>query len=482
MTGAGPRRRSLTTSLALVAALVAVIAVLVTGAVSYPLVANASENQARDQLATQADIVGDVVAKAESGQGASGLARLRTVLAAEGITVQVVRRRGPQPPVTDADVAVTQSGGSVSDVRTTSGGRVYVEGRQVSDGTSVFLVQDASVAGSQTGLALRRLMGALLVGLLAAVGVGVLAARRVVRPLRHAALAAEHLATGARDVALVPEGPAEVASVSESLNRLSDALATSEGRQRDFLLSVSHELRTPLTGITGYAEALADGVVPAAEVAATGATMLAESHRLERLVADLLDLSRLGAADLRLTPVAVDLGALGASAAEVWGARCEREGVLFTAVLPAAPLMLRTDPLRVRQIVDNLAENALRVTPSGRPLVLEVRPETWGATLEVRDGGPGLTADDVLVAFEPAALHERYRGVRQVGSGVGLALVARLAGRLGGYAEADRALGGGSALRVVLPVDADVGASVAYDPRDAGRHTAGQPPTGSAAP
>jgi len=454
VTGTGPRRRSLTTSLALVAALVAAIAVLVTGAVSYPLVANASENQAREQLASQADIVGDVVARAESGQGASGLARLRTVLAAEGITVQVVRRRGPQPPVTEADVAVTAGGGTVSDVRTTSGGRVFVEGRQVSDGTSVFLVQDASVAGSQTGLALRRLVFALLVGLLAAVGVGVLAARRVVRPLRHAAQAAERLATGARDVALVPEGPAEVASVSESLNRLSAALATSEGRQRDFLLSVSHELRTPLTGITGYAEALADGVVSDADVPATGATVLAESHRLERLVADLLDLSRLGAADLRLTPVDVDLAALGADAAAVWSARCEREGVLFSARLPNAPVVVRTDPLRVRQIVDNLAENALRVTPAGRPLVLEVRPEAWGATLEVRDGGPGLTDDDVLVAFEPAALHERYRGVRQVGTGVGLALVGRLAVRLGGRAFAGTAPEGGARFGVALPYDA----------------------------
>jgi two-component system sensor histidine kinase BaeS len=451
VSGRGPGQRSLTAQFALVAALVAAIAVLVTGLVSYPLVAHASENQARDQLAAQADIVSDVVARAESGQGASGLARLRTVLAAEGIVVQVVRRRGPQPPVTEADLAVTQAGSAVSDVRSTAAGDVFVEGRQVSDTSSVFLVQDASVAGSQTGLALRRLAVALLVGLLAAVVVGVLAARRVVRPLRDAAQAAERMATGARDVALVPEGPAEVASVSQSLNRLSDALATSEGRQRDFLLSVSHELRTPLTGITGYAEALADGVVPAADVAAAGATVLAESHRVERLVADLLDLSRLGAADLRLTLVDVDLTAFGVDAARVWGVRCAREGVVFAVELPPAALVVRTDPLRLRQIVDNLAENALRVTPAGGPLVLAIRPEPAGATIEVRDGGPGLTPDDARVAFEPAALHERYRGVRQVGTGVGLALVGRLATRLGGRAFAGSAPEGGALLGVTLP-------------------------------
>src|SRR6478736_468676 len=168
-------RRSLTAQFALVAAL----AVLVTALVSYPLVANASQDQARQQLAAQADIVGDVVARAETGQPGTGLVRLRSVLAAEGVSVHVVRRRPPQAPVTEADVAVTRAGGRVSDVRDTPSGSVFVEGRPVSDGTSVFLVQDSSVARSQTGLALRRLGFALLLGLLAAVGVGVLAARRI---------------------------------------------------------------------------------------------------------------------------------------------------------------------------------------------------------------------------------------------------------------------------------------------------------------
>ncbi|MBI1377496.1 MAG: HAMP domain-containing protein [Frankiales bacterium] len=450
---AAPRRRpSLTRQFALTTSLVAVVAVVVAALVSIPLVSRASEAQARDTLAREADLVVDVVARAENDPVGSGLARWRAALVAQGITVQVVRpRRPPQPPVTAADVAVTAAGGSVSDVRGGDGGTVYVEGRQVSSGVSVFLVQDAAVAGSQAGLALRRLALALLAGLVVAALLGYVVARRVVRPLRDAAEAAHRLADGARDVALVPDGPAEVASVGESINRLSGALASSESRQRDFLLSVSHELRTPLTGIKGYAEALADGVVAPGEVPRTGATLLRESERLDRLVADLLDLARLGAADLRLSPVDVDLAALGADAAAVWSARCEREGVVFVPELPATPLVVRTDPLRVRQIVDNLAENALRVTPSGRPLVLSVRPETWGAAVEVRDGGPGLTPDDVAVAFEPAALFERYHGVRQVGTGVGLALVGRLAARLGGRAYAGNAPEGGARIGVALP-------------------------------
>jgi two-component system OmpR family sensor kinase len=84
--------------------------------------------------------------------------------------------------------------------------------------------------------------------------------------------------------------------------------------------------------------------------------------------------------------------------------------------------------------------------------VLAARPLGTGeVVIEVRDHGPGLTDEDIAVAFEPSALYERYRGVRQVGSGVGLALVARLAGRLGGRVEAAREPDGGACLRVVLP-------------------------------
>jgi two-component system sensor histidine kinase BaeS len=459
------RRTSLTTRFALVAAAVAALAVLVTALVSYPLIVGAAEVQARETLAGQADLAADVAGR-DAG-ALTGLVRYRRLLEAQGITVEVVRgSRPPAPPVTAADVETTSSGGSVSDVRTTSSGTVLVEGRQVGPQASIFLMQDADVAGAVAGRALRRLLLALGLGLAVAAVAGWLVARRMTRPLRDAASAAERMSTGARDVALVPEGPAEVASVAESLNRLSSALAASEGRQRDFLLSVSHELRTPLTGITGYAEALADGVVDPQDVPATGATLHREAQRLDRLVSDLLDLARLGAADLRLSPSEVDLAGLVADAAAVWEARCRREGVELVAEVPAQPVVVRTDPVRVRQIVDNLAENALRVTPAGRPLVLAVRAEQPGAVLEVRDGGPGLTDDDLRVAFEPAVLHDRYRGLRQVGTGVGLALVGRLAQRLGGTAQAGRAPEGGALFAVRLPADL---ASAA-------------PPTSSAAP
>src|SRR5439155_3859091 len=111
-------------------------------------------------------------------------------------------------------------------------------------------------------------------------------------------------------------------------------------------------------------------------------------------------------------------------------------------------------PGRVRQVVDGLCENALRVVPPGAPLVLAVGAAPGCAVVEVRDGGPGFTDDDLAVAFERGALYQRYPGVRQVGSGLGLALAARLVRRLGGTIEAGHAAEGGARFTVGLPYQA----------------------------
>jgi two-component system OmpR family sensor kinase len=260
------------------------------------------------------------------------------------------------------------------------------------------------------------------------------------------------MAIGGRSVRLNPEGPVEVADIAESLNRLNAALVVSEDRQREFLLSVSHELRTPLTAVKGYAEALADGVISGDDVPRTGATVAAEAARLDRLVSDLLDLARLGAVDFQVTPVDVDLVEVAEDAGEVWRDRANPESVRVVLELPGEPVLARTDPIRVRQVIDNLCENALRVSPPESVMILAVRQEAGWGVVEVRDSGPGLTGDDVTVAFEPGVLHERYRGVRPVGTGLGLALVGRLAQGLGGFAEAGQAIEGGARFTVRLPL------------------------------
>ena len=381
VTGAGPRPAgTLAARIALVTTAVAVVAVLVAGLVSLSLVNRAGDADARRTLSALAD----AAAEGAGGSGrlgerpVAGRQRTRNQLNALKIDFTFLTRTGATSggpadglasrALTQAERQAVVAGRSMSLTRDVGGVRTLVEARPATVGGVVLAqsVSDASFAGD----AVKRIALSLLIGLAVAALAGVLLARLLARPLRRAAQTAHLLAAGARDVRVPPEGPAEVAEVADSLNALSAALATSEGRQREFLLSVSHELRTPLTAITGFAESLADGVTTGPDVQPVARTVLGEAHRLERLVSDLLDLARLGAQDFRIDLRPVDLTALMETAGEVWRARCEAVGVVGLTDLPRHPLLCVTDPTRVRQIVDGLAENALRVTPAGRPVLL----------------------------------------------------------------------------------------------------------------
>lgn len=433
--------------IALSTLLAALVGVVAAGLVALGLVRTSYDAQARATLRREAVLLSGIV-DTRPGVAAKVAATAKLRVARISTTGDIVREGLRRPRITaldPADVAAAAAGQETSSVRRLNGVRYLVEVQPVDSGGGVIVAQPISDARAVTSGVLRRLGVALLIGLGAAVVIGMALARRLSGPLVEAAGAAHRLAAGDRSVRLTEEGPDEVADLSHSLNVLAQALSASEARERDFLLSVSHELRTPLTGIRGFAEAIGEGVVDPLEAART---IEAEATRMQRLVSDLLDLARAGADDFRLDLSEVDLTALVRDAAVVWRRRCEEVGVPFAVELPSVPVIVQTDAGRIRQVLDGLAENALRVTPEGRPIVFAV---ATGGLLQVRDGGPGLSPEDLPVAFDRSILYDRYRGVRQVGTGLGLAIVGALVRRLGGTAQAGRAPEGGACFSVRLP-------------------------------
>ena len=411
----------------------------------------ATRKATRDGLSSQADL-------------AALLVNMRPRPAGEDQLAQRLRQRGFQLYLISNGTLVTTGSVPQRLVTAVADGRMVqnqtalidgrlmlVEGRPLpgKKGSGILLAERA-VTGLGSVALLRGLWWALLAGLAAGAVAGVLLARRLARPIRHAAAAAVRLSAGDRTVRVPPEPPAEVEELAHALNGLAAALATSEGRQRDFLLSVSHELRTPLTTIKGYAEALSDGVIAPDGVPRAGRTVLTEAENLERLVGDLLSLARLDAVDFPVSILPVDLVDVLGDAARAWIARCPA----LRVEVPGEPVVVATDPGRVRQVVDGLMDNALRVVPADAPVVLAVRPADPAgfATVEVRDGGPGFSDADLALVFQRGAMSERYQGVRKVGSGLGLALAHGLVRRLGGTIEAGHAPEGGARFTVRLPV------------------------------
>jgi two-component system sensor histidine kinase BaeS len=282
-----------------------------------------------------------------------------------------------------------------------------------------------------------------------------LVARTLTRPISRIEETARILATGDLS-ARADTGRGtdhELAALAATLNTMAQQLDEARGAERAFLLSVSHDLRTPLTSIRGYAEALSDGTIDGGdpEARARAASVItAEARRLERLVRDLLDLSRLDSHQFSLSPRPCDAVSVVRDAAEAFAPAARDLGLTLAVVAPAS-LTTDLDPERLGQIVANLVENALKFATT----TVRVSLKATGLAFEVAvtDDGPGVAPDDLGRVFERLYTVRSTPG-RSVGTGLGLAIVHELAQAMGGSARAEAPASGGSRFVVTLPLGA----------------------------
>ncbi len=319
------------------------------------------------------------------------------------------------------------------------------------DGTAVLVLTEQIDSG-----AVSRARGFFLIGgalaLVAAFVVSYFLARRLTRPLAAMGVTASAIAggdLGAR-VDLGQRTDVELADLARTLNGMAGQLEEARHAERAFLLSVSHDLRTPLTSIRGFAEALTDGTIPATEEQQrAGAVIAAEANRLERLVADLLDLARLDAHQFSLSLRQFDLAATVRTAVDAFDPAAADLGIALTVAVPEH-LEATGDPERVAQVVANLVENALKYARVG--IAVEVAtPDDATVVLEVRDDGPGIDPVEQHRVFERLYVSRTTPG-RSVGTGLGLAIVGELAHAMGGEATAEPAATPGATFRVRLPL------------------------------
>ncbi|MGI8505335.1 MAG: sensor histidine kinase [Solirubrobacteraceae bacterium] len=338
------------------------------------------------------------------------------------------------PPSGNAQGRITILHRSVLYVaRTTGNGRIV-------------LLRGAALAFAEWRPFLVSLALAGLGGVLLAVLLSYLLARRLTRPIGDLAAATQRVAAGEPGVEVPVEGEDELAGLGRAFNEMSVELSRAREAQRSFLESVSHELKTPLTSIRGYAEALEEGAVAPAD----GARVIAaESGRLERLVFDLLDLARVGRAGFAVRREPVDLAAVASAAAGRHLPRARQLGVRLDGS-SAERAWGVGDEDRLLQATSNLIENALRLTPSGGAITVTAAD----GRIAVSDTGPGLAAEDLPRAFDRFYLYDRYRSERAVGSGLGLAIVKELMVAMGGGVRAAAAPGGGAEFTLTMPAPA----------------------------
>ena len=295
------------------------------------------------------------------------------------------------------------------------------------------------------------LLVAALAALVTAVAVSVFVSRRVVTPIRQMMQASQHIADGHYAERVQAASDDELGQLARSFNQMAASLEQTEAMRRDLIANVAHELRTPLTTIKGFMEGLLDGVLPPEP--GTYQQVYREADRLQRLVSDLQELSRVeaGAYELNRQPIKI-VELIQPIAARLQPQFDEKE-VSLKLNLPPKLSTILADEDRISQVLLNLVGNALQYTPAGGAVTITADNTTSELRIIICDTGLGIPAEHLPHLFTRFYRVDKSRSRAGGGSGIGLTIVKHLIEAHGGrvWAESQGA-GQGSTFGFSLPV------------------------------
>ena len=271
---------------------------------------------------------------------------------------------------------------------------------------------------------------AALAALIAAILASFFISRQVVTPMLHMMSLSQRIAEGEYQERLALPGGQQADQTDElgqlalRFNQMADKLEKTETIRRQLIGDVTHELRTPLTAVKGYLEGLMDGVLPADPE--TYEQIHSEIDRLQRLVNDLQELSRVeaGAIQLNLAPVPPER--LIERIQSTFGRQFEDKNIqLVTDVEPGLPNLF-VDKDRIIQVLTNLVGNALQYTPNGGKVSISVRREKSEILFAVKDTGIGISTEQLTFIFNRFYRTDKSRNRASGGSGIGLTIAKAL--------------------------------------------------------
>lgn len=310
------------------------------------------------------------------------------------------------------------------------------------------------------------LFAAGVIALLVSTIVGILAARRLARPIRRLQTAAGRISAGDLGERVPPSGIEELDVLGGQFNvmaaRLGRTLAMLEAdrdRLREFVADVSHELRTPIAALRTFTELQREGEVDEATRREFLDRSVEQIARLEWLSTNLLDLSRIDSGIFPLSMRDGDLRDPVRAVVEAHAEVAEQRGVSLWSEVPGGPVPLRFDHQRLVQLVTNLVGNALKFTPRGGEVGVRVTDTPAEAVIEVSDTGAGITADELPHIFERFFRGTNVGEARASGSGLGLAIARSIAEMHDGSIVVESVAGSGSRFVVHLPRASSPGAA-----------------------
>ncbi|MGH2449219.1 MAG: sensor histidine kinase [Chloroflexota bacterium] len=269
------------------------------------------------------------------------------------------------------------------------------------------------------------------------------------RPLARIIGATERVAKGDYDARVPEHGAGEIATLGRRFNDMAGRVQESSQILKDFVANVSHDLRTPLTMVSGFSQALLDGAADASGVHSAATVINEEAARMERLVDDLLQLTRLESGLLILNREPTDARSFVTDIIDRTGRRRDNLPAINIEI-PSTMELLDIDPERMERVLRNLLDNAIQYTPVHGTITIDARPLSHHEIeLAVRDTGDGIDPQHLPRIFERMYRADRGRGAGH--SGLGLAIVREIVEAHGGKVTVESELGKGTTFRLTLP-------------------------------
>jgi len=295
------------------------------------------------------------------------------------------------------------------------------------------------------------LMYAALTAMAAALALSFLFSRSVVAPVLVMSEASQRIADGRYDERVIATGDDELAQLARHFNQMAEKLARVESVRRQLIGDVSHELRTPLTAIKGSMEGLIDGVLPATEE--TYQQIHAEADRLNRLVDDLQELSRVEACAYQLDIKPLDISLLVQTVTKRLAQQATSKNITLdyqsTSYLP----LILADEDRTIQILTNLTGNALQYTPEGGRVIISAEQIKDNIQISIQDTGVGIPPEHLLHIFDRFYRVDKSRSRQSGGgSGIGLAIARALTEAQSGHIWAESNGKDGSTFFFTIPI------------------------------
>ena len=257
---------------------------------------------------------------------------------------------------------------------------------------------------------------------------------RVVAPLSEVIVAAQNVAGGDLSARVSVQGPDDLRVLSENFNQMASVLEKDEKERQNMLADIAHELRTPLSIIRGRLEGIMDGIYPADE--AHIVSLLDETYMLERLVDDLRLLALAENRQLHFDLKTFDLVALVQRAVSIFTVEAEEHHISIDIENQVDVLEVTADRQRIEQVIGNLLNNAIRYTPEGGRITIQITRSAEKAGLSISDTGPGVPEEELPHIFDRFWRADKSRTRHSGGSGLGLAIARQLIEAQGGTMEA----------------------------------------------